>query len=332
MSLTTPTLTVLLPCHDEELAIASVIEEYRSVFPDARLLVIDNASSDRTAEIARSLGVEVISEPRKGKARGVLTALPHVDTDLLLMADGDASYPPEGGLLLVQHYVRTGADMINGLRAPVQGPGAVVFRPAHQAGTRAFEAAVRLLFRVRTRDVFSGLRLFSRRFYEHVPLLHDGFELEMELTVQAADKGFRSEEVAVPFRARWEGTQSKLSTIRDGMRILRALLLFHRDYRPLQYFSVLAFGAFAVGMTAGWFPVAEYFRSGQILRLPLAVLAASLVVVAFVTFFSGILLESGLRANRELFQIRLRAADAERIRAARQAPVAGDSAPPLARS
>jgi glycosyltransferase involved in cell wall biosynthesis len=331
MATAAPSLTILLPCHDEERAIASVIEEYRRVFSDARILVVDNASSDRTAEIARSLGVEVIEEPRKGKARGVLTALSHVDTDLLLMADGDASYPAEGGRLLVEHYVRTGADMINGLRAPGQGPDAAVFRPAHQAGTRAFEAAVRLLFGVHTRDVFSGLRLFSRRFYEHVPLLHDGFELEMELTVQAVDKGFRSEEVPVPFRARWEGTHSKLSTVRDGFRILRALLLFHRDYRPLQYFSVLGSGAFTAGITAGWFPVAEFFRTGQILRLPLAVLAASLVIVAVVTFFSGVMLESGLRANRELFQVNLRAADAERNRAARRLRQA-DTAPRIARS
>ncbi len=328
----TATLTVLLPCHNEASAIASVIADYRAVFPEARILVIDNASDDATAVIAASLGVEVITEPRKGKARGVLTALPHVDSDLLLMADGDATYPAAGGRLLVEEWGRTGADMITGLRQAQDGNAA--FRPLHQRGSRVFESIVRALFGAQTHDVFSGLRLFTRRFYCHVPILHDGFELEMELTAQAIDKGFRVAEVPVPFGARWDGTVSKLSTVRDGVRILRALFVLHRDHKPMRYFGVLATGAFVAGLVAGWFPVVEFIRTGQVLRLPLAVLAASFEIIAVVTFYSGVILESGLRANREAFQITLRASDAAHHRHVAaadrpiQPPAVGDPRPP----
>lgn len=309
-----PTLTILLPCHDEERAIASVIADYRQAFPGARILVVDNASTDRTGEIAARCGADVLVEPRKGKARGVLTALSHVDTDLLLMADGDASYPAAGGQLLVEHQARTGHDMVTGIRVPQGRLEGGVFRPLHQQGTRFFELLVNTLFAVQTRDVFSGLRLFTRRFYSHVPILYRGFELEMELTIQAADKEFLVSEVPVPFAERFEGTSSKLRTVRDGLHILRTLLVLYRDYRPMYYFGALAAGAFLAGLLAGWFPVAEYFRTGQVLRFPLAILAASLEVIAVLTVQIGIILESGLRASREAFQLRLREEDIRRRR------------------
>jgi len=155
-------------------------------------------------------------------------------------------------------------------------------------------------------DLFSGLRLFRRRFYKNVPLLFRGFELETELTVQAVDKGFRLAEVEVPFGARATGSSSKLRTVHDGLRILRLLLVLFRDYRPLAFFGAIALAFFGAGLLAGSLPVYEYYRTGMVGRFPLAILAAGLMNLSLFTLLTGVMLQSGLRHRRESYQVALR--------------------------
>src|SRR3954471_20044539 len=272
----TSTLTILIPCLNEERQIASVVREYAAVFPRAEILVVDNGSEDRTPQVARDAGAQVIVEKRRGKARAVATGLSLIDTDLVLMVDGDGSYPAEGAQLLLKEYTREPADMITGIRS-AQGD---VFRPMHQWGMSVFAAVLNAVFRFKPLDLFSGLRLFSRRFYKHVPVLSRGFELEIELTIQAVDKGFAQTEVPVPFRSRAQGSASKLKTIRDGLRIFRLLVVLFRDYRPLTFFGHIACAGAALGLSAGCVPIADYFATGLVNHLPLAVLAASLVTLS----------------------------------------------------
>ena len=184
----------------------------------------------------------------------MLAALRVLDEDLVLMVDGDGSYPAEGARILLDLHAREPADFLSGVRTP-EGKDGAVFRPMHQRGTRLFERFLWLAFRYRTADLFSGLRLFTRHFYKNVPILSRGFELEIELTIQAVDKGFTLREAPVPFRARAAGTDSKLSTVRDGLRILRALFVLLRDYKPLFFFTRVAAGFLALGLLAGWLPV-----------------------------------------------------------------------------
>ena len=299
-----PSLTVLIPCLNEEHGVAAVVREYARAFPDATILVVDNGSEDATAEAARGAGASVMTERRRGKATAVATALAAIDTELVLMVDGDGSYPAEGGRLLIEQYLREPVDMITGIRSAQKAPQ--VFRPMHQWGMSIFAGVLNSVFRFKPLDLFSGLRLFSRRFYKHVPVLSRGFELEIELTIQAVDKGFAQAEVPVPFRSRAEGSASKLRTIRDGLRIFRLLLVLFRDYRPLTFFGHLAAAAALVGLATGSIPVAEYFRTGLVNRLPLAVLAASLVTLSIITGLVGLLLESNLRYHREAYHIQLR--------------------------
>ena len=303
--MTPSSLTVLIPCHNEEASVRSVVAEYRKVLPGARILLVDNASTDRTYELALATGADVIRERRKGKARAVLTALEQIDTDLLIMVDGDGSYPAEGARILFERHCDQPADMITGIRCTDAGEEDI-FRPMHQLGTSMFGRILNMVFGFQSGDIFSGLRLFSRRFYQNVPILSRGFELELELTVQAIDKGFLMTEAPVPFRARTAGTSSKLRTVRDGARIARFLLVLSRDYRPLAFFSVAAVLIALLGLAAGALPILGYLQTGLVDRLPLAILAASLMILASLALQTGLSLESSLRYHREDYQNRIR--------------------------
>ena len=297
-------VAVLIPCLDEEHGIAGVVAEFRHELPQARIVVIDNGSTDATASLAAQAGAEVWHEPRRGKGRAITTAFAGLEEDVVIMVDGDGSYPAAGGRLLLAEYLRDPADMIAGLRIPESTTSA--FRPFHRAGGAAFAWVFRLVFQYEPGDLFSGLRLFSKRFYKNVPILYRGFELETELTVQGVEKGFRLSEVAVPFRERAEGSSSKLRTVRDGFRILRLLFVLSRDYRPLVFFGGVAFLFFAAGLAAGSLPIAEYYRTRLVGRFPLAILAAGLMNLSLFTLLTGLMLESGLRHRRESYQIALR--------------------------
>jgi glycosyltransferase involved in cell wall biosynthesis len=313
-----PSLTILIPCLNEALGVASVVGEYRAAFPRAEILVVDNGSEDGTAAAARSAGAAIITEKRRGKARAVATALAAIDTDLVLMVDGDGSYPAEGASLLLTQYLREPADMISGIRSAQNASN--VFRPLHQWGMSIFAAVLNLVFRFKPLDLFSGLRLFSRRFYQHVPVLSRSFELEIELTIQAIDKGFSMMEIPVPFRSRANGSTSKLNTVSDGVRILLLLLVLFRDYRPFAFFGTLSALSAAFGLAAGSLPVIEYLRTGLVNRLPLAVLAASLMILAMLIGLVGLLLEANLRYHREAYHIQLRKFRAPLQKASRTFP------------
>jgi glycosyltransferase involved in cell wall biosynthesis len=299
-----PSLTILIPCLNEELGIAAVVREYANMFPQADILVVDNGSEDSTAVAAKGAGATVVTERRRGKARAVATALTAIDTDLALMVDGDGSYPAEGARLLVQEYLREPVDMITGIRSAQNASH--LFRPMHQWGMSIFAAVLNLVFRFEPRDLFSGLRLFSRRFYQHVPVLSRGFELEIELTIQAVDKSFSMMEIPVPFRSRVNGSASKLKTVRDGLRILRLLVVLFRDYRPFAFFGTIGAIIASAGMAAGSVPILEYFQTSLVNRLPLAVLAASLMTLSILIGLVGVVLEANLRYHREAYHIQLR--------------------------
>src|SRR5207253_1048416 len=299
-----PSLTILIPCLNEELGVASVVREYAMAFPQADILVVDNSSEDRTAAAAQAAGAALITEKRRGKARAVATALAAIDTDLVLMVDGDGSYPAEGARFLVEEYLREPVDMITGIRSAQNATQ--IFRPMHQWGMSVFAAVLNFVFRFKPLDLFSGLRLFSRRFYQHVPVLSRGFELEIELTIQAIDKSFAMAEIPVPFRSRAHGSASKLKTGRDGLRILRLLVVLFRDYRPLAFFGTIGGAAALTGLAAGSVPIVEYLHTGLVNRLPLAVLAASLMTLSILIGLVGVLLEANLRYHREAYHIQLR--------------------------
>jgi glycosyltransferase involved in cell wall biosynthesis len=298
-------LCILVPCLNEEEAIGHVVRDLRVTVPQARIIVIDNGSTDRTAEQAREAGAEVWFEPRRGKARAILSAFERLDESFVAMIDGDGSYPSRGLSLLLAEQERTDADMVTGVRCPDAGQEKV-FRPLHRAGSSTFAAAMGIVFGWKPRDIFSGFRLFKRRFYKNVPILGRGFELELELSVQCVEKGFLAREVDIPFTVRHGQSVSKLRTVDDGLRILWFLLTLFRDYRPFRFFSAIAAMGVVLGLLAGWPPVYDFIKTGYVTHVPLAILASGLMNLSLYSFLTGVVLESSLRHHREASQLALR--------------------------
>ena len=291
-------VVVVIPCRNEEAAVAQVVGDFRAQPDVAEVVVVDNASTDRTAELARAAGARVVTESRPGKGFALLTGFRDAGTgDYFVMVDGDDTYPAED-LERLLAAARAGADMVIGTR--LQNPAADALRAGHGFGNRLFIALVRALFGLRTRDLFSGYRLMSRRYLDMVPLIATGFEIELELSLQALVHGFRVVEVPVRYRARPRGSTSKLRTYGDGLRILRSLFLFFRDYRPMVFFGSLSLVLLGSSLLGGGVVVYEFARTGLVQRLPLAVLAAALFVLAALSFACGVLLSSINRRAAEL--------------------------------
>lgn len=314
-------VAVVIPCHNEEKTIEAVVDAFRRELPAADIVVVDNASTDATAAAAAVAGARVVRESRRGKGFALVTGFAQASAaEVVVMVDGDDTYPAgEVGRLL--EAVARGADMVIGART---ASDARAYRPGHSLGNKVFNGLVRWMFGLRTRDLFSGYRAMTRRFLDTCPLITQGFEIETELSLQALVNGFHVVEVPVEYRARPTGSHSKLRTVSDGSRILLALVAFFRDYRPLTLFGIWGLTLFALGLAAGGVVVKEYIETGQVLRLPLAVLAVGLVLLSAVSWIGGLLLSSIRRRNAELaFLLTRSMARRDETRSERADPFAG---------
>lgn len=291
-------VAVVIPCLNEAATVTKVVADFREALPTAQIIVVDNNSTDCTADLARQAGAFVVHESRRGKGyalqRGFQASR---EAQYVVMVDGDDTYPAQDAIRLLA-ALDEGADMSIGTRFVSHDPRA--FRVAHGFGNRLFISLVRLLFGVRTQDLFSGYRALTRRFLDISALVAPGFEVETELSMQALAHGFRVTELPVHYRARPEESPSKLSTFRDGYRILIALVAFFRDYRPLTFFGLVGGAFFSLSVIAGWPPVSEYLRTGLVYRLPLAVLAVGLGLLGAVALVGGVVLSSINRRAAEL--------------------------------
>ncbi len=292
------TVAVVIPCLNEGTTIGRVVSAFRAQLPLARIVVVDNGSDDDTRAEARRVGAEVISESRRGKGYALVRGFQATrEAAHVIIVDGDDTYPAEDVAKLIAE-VEQGADMAIGTRLVSCEVGAI--SRSHSIGNRLFIWIVRLLFGVRTEDLFSGYRVFTRRFLDQIALLAPGFEIETELSMQALAHGFRVAEVPVKYRARPARSVSKLNAARDGYRILIALIAFFRDYRPLTFFAVLASLFFAASLLAGIPVVSDYVRTGLVPRMPLALLAVGLAVLGAMALIGGVILSSINRRAAEL--------------------------------
>jgi len=299
----TKTLTIGIPCYNESITVGKVITDFRAVFPDARILVVDNASTDNTSDIARAHGAEVVSEPRKGKGYAVQRLFSMTESDYLIMVDGDDTYPAEEALKLIAAVEREGGDTVVGRRTSHQQSA---FKPSHTWANLALARLIETIFSARCGDLFSGYRLFTRAFYRNIPMLAKGFEVETELAIQTIDKGFVQRDVDIAFRSRPEGSFSKLNTVSDGFRVIRVIIAVVKDFKPMLFFSQIALIFFFLSVMAGIFPILDYFRIRYVVHVPLAILATGLDVLTALSLVCGFILDTIVRYDREQFFLRMR--------------------------
>lgn len=290
-------IAILLPCYNEEAAIAQTVAAFRAALPAASIYVYDNNSSDRTREIAASAGAIVRSERMQGKGHVVRRMFADVDADIYVMADGDSTYDAAAAPELVRRLVDEQLDMVVGAR---KSEVEEAYRRGHRLGNRLFTSILASLFGRSFTDIFSGYRVFSRRFVKSFPALSRGFETETEISVHALELAMPVGEMVTAYGARPEGSHSKLSTWRDGFRIMRTILHLFRIERPVLFYGGfgLLLGILALVLAA---PLAiTYARTGLVPRFPTAILVTGLMIVAFLSFAVGLILDTVVRGRREV--------------------------------
>jgi glycosyltransferase involved in cell wall biosynthesis len=292
----TPRIAVLVPCYNEEAAIAKVVRDFRAVLPGAVIYVYDNNSGDQTAARAREAGAVVRLEDRQGKGNVVRRMFADVEADIYMLVDGDDTYDASAAPDMVRRVIESGADLLTARRIHTE---AGAYRPGHVLGNRMLTGLTALLFNVRLTDMLSGYRAFSRRFVKSFPFTAEGFGIETELTVHAVRLMMPTAEMDTRYKERPQGSVSKLNTWRDGLRILWTIGYLVREERPLVFFSfffaVLALASLFIGTPV----VTEYFKTGLVPRLPTAVLATGLMLLAFLALMAGLILDTVTRGRWE---------------------------------
>lgn len=296
----TPTplrIAVLVPCYNEEAAVATVVADFRKALPAAEIYVYDNNSRDRTAALAREAGAIVRSERRQGKGHVVRRMFADVEADVYVLVDGDATYDAPSAPRMIDRLLDDHLDMVVGLRVDqVQA----AYRLGHRTGNRMLTGFLASTFGHAFKDILSGYRVFSRRFVKSFPVLSDGFEIETELAVYALELSLPVAEVETPYYARPEGSFSKLNTWRDGFRILGTMLKLYRSERPLRFFTAIGILLAVASVILAIPIVITFIETGLVPRLPTAVLAMGLMIMALLSVSSGLVLDTVTRGRREM--------------------------------
>ncbi len=296
-SLPSPRLAVLLPCYNEEAAISETIAGFRTALPEAAIYVYDNNSSDQTVKVAMAAGATVRTERQQGKGNVVRRMFADVDADIYIMADGDLTYDPKAAPEMVRMLVDEQLDMVVGTR---QHEVAEAYRGGHVIGNRLFTSLLSGLFGHSFTDIFSGYRVFSRRFVKSFPVLSAGFEIETEMSVHALELRMPVGELETSYGARPEGSASKLSTYRDGWRILKTIGTLYRVERPVLFYGGLGALLIIAAVVLAIPLVVTYLATGLVPRFPTAILATGMVIVAVLSFFAGLILDTVTRGRREV--------------------------------
>ena len=299
----TEKIAVLIPCFNEETTIGDVISSFQSSLPNAKIYVCNNNSTDNTKHIALKHGAIVLDEPKKGKAFAVEKLFRCVEADFFVLTDGDSTYDATISKAAIEKCKKLNVDMLIGVRKSVIGQK--TYRPGHQFGNWVFTIILRLFFSGNLRDVLSGYRIFSRSFVKSMPILSKGFDIEVEMTIYALSLNLTVGEFETKYIERPKGSFSKLNTFKDGFQILKTIFRLLNDYKPLWVFS----GFTAILLILGFYlfiPIFKQFmHTGLVERLPTAILSLGLIILATISFFSGLILDGITRQRLEAKKIAL---------------------------
>lgn len=297
-------IAVLIPCFNEEKTIGKVCADFRRALPDAVIYVYDNNSSDRTAEIAAEAGAVVRKEPMQGKGNVIRRMFRDIDARCYIMTDGDDTYPAESAPEMADLVLQEQADMVVGDRL-----SSTYFvenkRPFHNFGNSLVRKSINILFRNDIQDIMTGYRAFSYSFVKTFPILSKGFEIETEMSIHAADKNMCIRNIVIEYRDRPEGSESKLNTYSDGLRVLGTITRLYRTYNPLAFFSIFA-AALAIISLAFFIPVmGQFLKTGIVRKMPTLMVCGFTMIAAIQSFFAGLQLQIMVQKNRQDFEMHL---------------------------
>lgn len=298
-------VAVLIPCYNEAVTIAKVVDDFRRALPQADVYVYDNNSTDGTAEIARERGAIVVHEPRQGKGNVVRSMFRDVEADYYVMVDGDDTYPAEAAGALLAPLMAGEADMTVGDRLSNGTYGEENDRAFHGFGNDLVRWLIKRIYGFAFEDVMTGYRAFTRAFVKTMPVLSSGFQIETEISIHAVDKRWRIVDVPIAYRDRPEGSESKLSTFGDGAKVLMAIGALFKDYRPMAFFSWISLVFIALGLVVGIPVVLEFFATGLVPRLPSTVLAVALVFCGVLALTAGAILDTVAKADRRQWELKV---------------------------
>lgn len=297
-----PSIAVIIPCYNESVTIGKVLDDFHRVLPEAILYVYDNNSSDNTASIAMQHGAIARHEPRQGKGSVIRQMMRDIDADFYLMVDGDDTYPAESANDLLAPLLNGTADMVVGDRLSNGAYTAENTRTFHGFGNNLVRILIKQLYGFEFNDVMTGYRAYNAAFAKTIPILSPGFEIETELSIHAVDKRWRIVEIPVNYRNRPEGSESKLDTVSDGVRVLLTIMSLFKDYRPLALFGWLSLLLCIFGLAVGLPVVAEFSETGMVPRLPSALLAVTLIIASNLALACGLILDTVVKGNRKRYE------------------------------
>ena len=295
-------IAVLVPCYNESLTVAKVVSDWKKALPEATIYVYDNNSTDGTAEIARSAGAVVRHEFQQGKGNVIRRMFREIDAQVYIMVDGDDTYPADCAKEMVDLVLHKQSDMVIGDRL-----SSTYFtenkRPFHNFGNSIVRWSINTLFRSNVKDIMTGCRAFSFEFVKTFPVLSAGFEIETEMTIHALDKNMKIDHVVIPYRDRPEGSESKLNTVKDGIKVLRTIFTLHRTYRPYSFFGIIA-AVLMLLSVAFFIPVLiTYIRTGLVPNFPTLIVCGFTVLAALLSFFTGLQLQNAVQKNKQDFEL-----------------------------
>ncbi len=296
-------VAVLIPCYNEAVTIAKVVEDYKKSLPGSKIYVYDNNSSDGTAEIARQHGAIVKHEPRQGKGNVCRQMFRDIEADCYLMVDGDDTYDETKAVEMCLPILNGEADMTVGDRLSNGSYAEENKRAFHGFGNNLVRFMIKWIYGYTFDDVMTGYRAMSKSFVKTFPVLSEGFQIETELSIHAVDRRWRIQDVPIVYRDRPEGSNSKLNTVRDGLKVIKMIGILFKDYKPLRLFSLLAIAFLLIGLAFGLPVITEFAATGLVRKLPTALLAVALVFLSALSLTTGLILDSVAKIERKQWEV-----------------------------
>ena len=295
-------IAVLIPCYNESKTIEKVIKDFAKVLPQATIYVFDNNSTDNTDSIAANAGAIVRYEYRQGKGNVIRSMFKTIDADCYIMVDGDDTYPAENAVEMCNLILQDGVDMVIGDRLST-----TYFqenkRRFHNFGNTLVRKLINFLFNSDIKDIMTGYRAFSKNFVKNIPILSKGFEIETEMTIHALDKNFLVKEIPITYRDRIDGSESKLNTYRDGIKVILTIFRLFRDYKPFVFFTFCAIILEIVAVILTVPVISEYMHTGLVPRFPTLIATIGIATIGILFFFCGVLLDVIQNKNKQLFEL-----------------------------